>query len=234
MITKVLLYALVPAAAILIGGVIAAFRPPSKRTESLFQHFAAGLVFSALAGEVLPDLTQSHPNPAWVIVGFAFGVGLMLLIRWYVERRGGEEDPSGLVFVVGIDVFIDGLLIGVGVALGSVSGILVTIALALEILFLGLATGATLHGANTSRGRIIQTVAILAAPPFISVLVGGLLLNSISENWMSVVLAFATAALLFLVTEELLVEAHEVPETVFATTAFFVGFIALYIMEVIL
>lgn len=38
------------------------------------------------------------------------------------------------------------------------------------------------------------------------------------------VLSFGCAALLYLVTEELLVDAHEVPETTTATIMFFAGF----------
>ena len=44
-------------------------------------------------------------------------------------------------------------------------------------------------------------------------------------------LAFGAAALLYLVTEELLVEAHEVPDTPLLTAMFFVGFLALFILE---
>jgi ZIP family zinc transporter len=45
------------------------------------------------------------------------------------------------------------------------------------------------------------------------------------------VLGFATAALLYLVTEELLVEAHETTETPLLTAAFFIGFIAFLTLE---
>lgn len=40
------------------------------------------------------------------------------------------------------------------------------------------------------------------------------------------VLAFGSAALLYLVTEELLVEAHDTPDGPIHVTMFFVGFIA--------
>lgn len=44
-------------------------------------------------------------------------------------------------------------------------------------------------------------------------------------------LGFAVAALLYLVTEELLVEAHEVPETPLSTAAFFIGFLMLMLID---
>lgn len=47
------------------------------------------------------------------------------------------------------------------------------------------------------------------------------------------VIAFGAPALLFLVTEELLDEAHEVPETPLLTSMFFVGFLAILLMELV-
>lgn len=48
---------------------------------------------------------------------------------------------------------------------------------------------------------------------------------------LAAVLAFGAAALLYLVTEELLVEAHEATETSVLTAMFFVGFLVIFILE---
>ncbi len=239
MLLQIIFFALVPALAIFSGGAIASFRPPGKKTQSVVQHFAAGVVFAALVGEVLPDLTSKHPSPIWVVAGFAVGVGLMLVMRWAIEKRlpPGKimaEDPTTLIIVVGIDVLIDGLLIGIGISLGEINGVLLTVALAIEILFLGLATGAEMVESGRKRKDILRTLLILAIPPIVGVFVGGYLFINVTQTVMIVVLSFAAAALLYLVTEELLVEAHEVPETPFATAAFFVGFLALYLLEMVL
>ncbi len=241
MLLQIILFSLVPSLAIFLGGAAAAFWPPSKKTQSLVQHFAAGVVFAALAGEVLPQLADMHPSLIWMTVGFAFGVFVMLVIRWFVERQVKTKDelassPTTLLMVVGIDIFIDGLLIGAGLVLENANkiGILLAFALGLEILFLGLATGAEMSEAGSSRPRIIAVVAILAVPPIVGVVTGATLLAGVSITVMVLVLSFAVAALLFLVTEELLVEAHEVPETPFATTAFFVGFLLLFLVEMTL
>ncbi len=45
---------------------------------------------------------------------------------------------------------------------------------------------------------------------------------------------FGVAALLYLVTEELLVEAHEVPETAATTSMFFVGFLLLLVIDLLI
>jgi zinc transporter, ZIP family len=47
------------------------------------------------------------------------------------------------------------------------------------------------------------------------------------------VLSFATVALLYLVTEELLTEAHEQPDTPLLTAIFLVGFLSLLLISMI-
>jgi zinc transporter, ZIP family len=58
--------------------------------------------------------------------------------------------------------------------------------------------------------------------------VGGmLLLRGASVDTLAVVLSFGAAALLYLVTEELLVETHLPEETLLSTAMFFLGFLAI-------
>lgn len=51
------------------------------------------------------------------------------------------------------------------------------------------------------------------------------MLTGAFEGALEIALSFGLAALLFLVTEELLVEAHEVQETPLSTATFFAGFL---------
>jgi hypothetical protein len=60
---------------ILVGGVVAVFHSPGPYGDSYIQHFAAGVVFAAVAAKLLPDLHDEAP--IWVIVGFAIGVATM-------------------------------------------------------------------------------------------------------------------------------------------------------------
>ena len=59
------------------------------------------------------------------------------------------------------------------------------------------------------------------------------MLRAGSVGVMGVVLAFGLAALLFLVTEELLVEAHEEPEIPTATALFFADFCSSLILGMV-
>jgi len=62
---------------------------------------------------------------------------------------------------------------------------------------------------------------------------GALLFGGLAGAPFEAVLAFGVAALLYLVTEELLVKAHEIPETTPITAAFFVGFVLLLVIDML-
>ena len=233
--SQILGLTLIPVFATVLGGAIATFRTPSEKLRSLVQHFAAGVVLAVVAGELLPEMTKEH-RPVGVVIGFVLGVALMLGVKAVTERIEGRSGSSGnskagLLTAVGIDVFLDGLLIGVGFAAGERVGTLLVIALTLELLFLGISVAASLAEAKFPRSRNILTVTGLAGLVAVGAWLGGSLLGGLSGLSLEIVLSFGAAALMYLVVEELLTEAHEVQETPLITASFFAGFVALYLLE---
>jgi len=87
--------------------------------------------------------------------------------------------------------------------------------------------------AGVSRQTSIITVLGLCLLLLIGATLGATLLSGLSGALREAVLSFGVAALLFLITEELLVEAHEVPETPTITATFFVGFLLILILSMI-
>lgn len=235
LLMKVTLYTLAPVAATIIGGTIAAFRTPGDKIRSAIQHFAAGVVFAALAVELLPDIVhQRAPVPA--VIGFALGVALMFVIKWLTEKREAKEaskTPVGLIATVGIDMLIDGFLIGIGFAAGAKAGLLITVALTLELLSLGLAVSAELGQSGIARNKSLLWVAGLAVLPMLGAVLGATLFGGVKGAALEAALSFGCAALLYLVTEELLVEAHEVPDSPAITATFFVGFLLLLVLDMV-
>ncbi len=226
-------YALIPATAIAAGAALAAFQPPGPFVRSATQHFAAGVVFAAVAGELLPDIMH-RGSPGGVFVGFALGTALMLAVKWFSERReAGRPGAGGLIATVGIDLFIDGIVIGIGFAAGSRQGVLLTVALTIEVLFLGLSAASALTRAGASRARVIGVPASLGLLLAIGAVAGAGLLGSLTGAVMEAVLSFGLAALLYLVTEELLIEAHEEPQSPFIAAMFFAGFLLLCMVEML-
>ena len=135
-----------------------------------------------------------------------------------------------MLVAVGFDGLVDGFLIGIGFAAGAKAGKLLTFALTVELLSLGLAVCSTLGKAGAPRAKAIITTSLLALLIVAGAAVGATLLSAVSERMLEVVLSFGLAALLFLVTEELLVEAHEKPETPLTTATFFAGFLLFLVL----
>ena len=81
--------------------------------------------------------------------------------------------------------------------------------------------------------RTLGTVVGIGACFIVGAGLAAGVLGGLSGPWLAGVISFGLAALMYLVTEELLVEAHEVTETHPATAMFFVGFLALIIIDVI-
>lgn len=239
-LTAVLGPSLIPIVATAVGALYAAWRTPSQTLRSAIQHFAAGVVFSVVAVELLPDVTRVH-DPTEIGGSFALGVALMLLIERFTRRPApvpARADASNAenagaatqLVAIGVDLFIDGLLVGIAFAAGQKEGILLVLALTLELLSLGLALSSTLAAAGAWSGRSVGVPTALTLLLPIGAAVGSTALRGASEHTLAGVLAFGAAALLYLVTEELLVEAHEGPDTTFATGMFFCGFLVFLLL----
>lgn len=232
---NVLAYAAIPAIAVLAGGSIASIRPPGPAIRSGFQHLAAGVVFAALATELLPDVMHRR-LPLATISGFALGVIVMLGLKALTKRLPEARSTAGrlpvsLLLALGVDITLDGILIGVGFAAGEKQGLLLTVALSLEVLFLGVSAASSLSGAGVSRAKIVLTTGSLGALLLAGAGIGSALLAGLAAATLDAVLSFGIAALLYLVTEELLVEAHEAPETPLLSAMFFLGFLVLLVIE---
>lgn len=221
-------YSAIPVLAAIIGAGATVWRRPGERLQGTVQHFAAGIVFAAAAGELLPDMLHDKGAVLPVVLGGLAGVALMLAIRAASERAG---QSAGLVAITAVDILIDGFVVSLGFIAGAGQGLLLTIALSVELLFLGLAVALALGGAGASRVRVVLATAGVALLLPAGAVAGTFLFQGMARTWLTGFFAFGLVALLYLVTEELLVEAHGKPETPLGTAVFFVGFFLLIILD---
>lgn len=224
--TSPLGYSLIPVILTLIAAAIATRFQPGPRLVSAIQHFAAGVVFAAAAGEILPDVKHGGA-PVAMLIGGTIAVGVMLLVK---QIENLVKGPIGMLSTIGIDVFVDGIVLGIAFAAGAKAGLLLTIALTLEVMFLGLALVTELSELRWSSAKILSIIALLML-----LLPGGALvaipLTTLPAVYVTGFLSFGLVALLYLVTEELLVEAHETADTPWITAMFFAGFLLLLLLE---
>jgi ZIP family zinc transporter len=217
------------------AGAVASWRTPGARLTSALQHLTAGVVFAAGALEVLPR--ERHGDALPVTLGFAIGLALMFAMR-YLARRVQPADhekrlPAGLVAVTAFDLLIDGIVLGISFAAGTRTGLLLTIALTLEVLFQALSVGSAMARAGAQRWLTWSAAASLGAVLIVSGAASRHFLGNLTGFPLTMLLGIGTVALLYLVVEELLVEAHQIEDTVWTTTAFFGGFLLFLLIEVV-
>ena len=235
-IELILMFTAIPVIAIIIGGIISAHRQPSQGVRVIIQHFAAGVVFSAVALQILPELLLK-PRIFPLVIGFSSGVVFMIGAEWLIEtliagnNQVGGRGSKSLAFASGIEMFIDGLLLGISFGIGKKQGIMIAIALTIETLLLGLSVASSMLRDRMMRSRVIAMTTMLAFCIVLGAAIGGFLFEGLSGVALVSILAFATSAFLYLVTEELLVEAHKGPDTRLATSMFFVGFLLMMVIE---
>lgn len=138
--------------------------------------------------------------------------------------------PLGLLAAVAIDLLIDGLLVGLGVRLGSTQALILTVALTLEILFLSLSLVAELSDSGLSAMRATAVCTGLGLVTAVGAVGAAALLAGVGTAVLAFVLAFGAAALLYLAVEELIVEAHDQTETTFLSAMLFAGFLCIYVL----
>lgn len=149
--------------------------------------------------------------------------------------QGAVPFPVVMVVAVATDAMVDGLLIGISAASGTRAGVVITAALSIEMGFLGLTFAATLRTQPP-----LRRVFTILLPPLVLILggaFGGALssLLALFPVYHTALVSFGIAALLYLVTEELLLEAHasQGPEEHiwYVDAMFFLGFFMSFVIE---
>lgn len=248
LMSEILIFSLFPFFCINIGGLFGTFFHIKGNARSFLLHLAAGVIFAVVSIDMLPHVVRGQ-SVAFVAIGFFTGLVLMLGIKYLTRRFEKQRKntlpqkesthirlsflPWALLVGIAVDILIDGILLGIGFSAGKTEGLLLCIALSMELLALGLVVSTELKKENFQRRTALLTILILSLSICFGALVGSVILNYISEKALIGILAFGLSALMYLVTEELLVEAHEVKDTPLNTAVFFVGFFVFLMIAIL-
>ena len=228
----VLLLASLPTLGNFAGGVFAECVEASPRMLSRALHVAAGVVSAVVAVELMPN-ALSGGAPVWAIalallIGGAFYMLLELSVDWLI---GADSDTAGASMVyaaVGVDLFSDGLMIGIGSVLSLSLALILAMGQLLADFPEGFAAIANLKCSGV--GRLWRLT--LSASFFIFCLLGATigywLLRGQSEALKLSALAFTAGVLQIAAVEDLMREAHEAAEDTRWSAAFFIGGFALF------
>ena len=134
-----------------------------------------------------------------------------LVVKSNSEKSQPSDAQLPLTFLaaIAVDAFMDGFLLGITGVAGKGAAIIMAGSLSVEMAFVGLTLATACHGMPYSKA----IPAALTGPVVLlfGALVGGLVTGSIANDpaLMAGIMGFGTSALLFMVAEELLLEAHE-------------------------
>ena len=166
------------ATVVLVGAKLFLRRPLSTHWLSRLQVFAAGALFAILAIELMPDLIIAHHFAA--LMAFLFGVALLLALKWFTVKmnqasQGYTKTVRIIVSEAFFYMFMVGLLIGSGFAVGVREGLLLALALTAAALAICL-------------GSLDHLQRVVATPPRVTFFVLGLGLFLLSGVVSSIVL----------------------------------------------
>ena len=229
---QVLALAMLPALGNFFGGLIAEIWKTGNKTLSRALHLAAGIVVAVVAVELLPEALGGAP--AWVVVlGFCLGGAAFIGIDHVISRIIGGEDKAGpwvIYAAVFVDLFSDGLMIGVGSTVSFSLALVLAIGQVTADIPEGFATIANFRDKGVKRGKRILLAASFASATLIGGSIGYWLLRGQSEVLQLTALSFTAGLLILAAVEEMLKEAHETTDDTRYTAAFFIAGFALFML----
>lgn len=219
----------------------------SKSAQGAMQHFASGIVLSAMTVELVPVILNPEAPPLAVCTGFFLGIAFFASLHKLLDNRhayalsnedlfaeqkmvlhggGGAAVPWATIIPTLADFMSDGVLVGLSFAAGAKAGVIITLAIALEMASVGGTVFARLRSRKVATGNAIGLMCFLAASLYGT---GVLALMYATELYGTamfyLLLAFACSACLWLACGDLVQLAHEAEDEKWsATVLFFVGF----------
>ncbi len=223
---------ILPAITLLLGGAMASQFQPSRRLRGTVAHLVGGLVLGTAATDLMPAASAAG-HTLWLGLGFCAGFSLMLVLNAFLSESNDHAKGALLLFWLPflVDSMIDGLVVGISSSTGEKSWI-IPVAIALEMGFSALGVGALLRRYHPS--VVAQLTGALMAAAYLL----GLASFQLLQGWLegpalTGLLAFGTAALIYLVVEEVMKEAHAKGEddSGLVNVSFFVGVLVVWLLE---
>ena len=227
------------------------------KVHNILLGFASGVMVAASVWSLLIPAMNESANMgkmAWLpaTVGFLLGIGFMLLLDNLIPHLHVDSDePEGpksklgrtsmLVLAVTLHNIPEGMAVGV-VAAGALTGeigismagaIALAIGLAIQNIPEGAIISLPLRASGNSRSRafgygalsgIVEPIAAILTIVFIEHLIG----------IFPYMLAFAAGAMIYVVVEELIPQAHKGSHSNAPTIAFAIGFALMMVLDVAL
>jgi len=174
---------------------------------------------------------ESKKRMSFRLASSVSGMGEAQPLRLSSSSSEKAQFPAVLLFAIAVDGCMDGLLIGIATAAGPSAGPMMAASLSVEMAFLGITLAMGLK--QQARGKSLGAAVVGPLAIIVGAMLGGVLADALAHNpvYLTCLLSFGTSALLFMVAEELLLEAHEKGEHVWwVDLQLYTGFYASILM----
>lgn len=242
------------------SAVVFFFNTSRKLMHHIFLGFAAGVMVAASVWSLLnPAIEQAEAQniPGWIPAagGFLLGVAFLIALDTFLPHlHVGEDNPEGissnwkrttlLVSAVTLHNIPEGMSVGLLFAMAAQTAgtagdtyLGLAIALAMGIGLQNFPEGAaislplTREGMSKKRAFVLGSLSGIVEPIFGIAVV---LISAWITPFMPWLLAFAAGAMIYVVVEELIPEAHLGEHSNIGTLGFIVGFVIMMVLDVAL
>ena len=234
-----------------LGGLITAVMDIKKpETMCWMLSFAGGVMISIVGFELIPEAIELSGLPL-AIIGLILGAVVILALNRLVDRISFSDVDSLKVHATHADLYHENKVIGganllrsgvlmliaiglhnlpEGVAIGAAGsydaqlGVVLALMIALHNLPEGMAIAAPLIGGGVSKAKAVTLTALSGAPTLIGGAIG-VLIGGISDTALSLSLAAAGGAMLYVVFGEIIPHSVVMTKSRFSTLVTMFGII---------
>jgi ZIP family zinc transporter len=213
-------WGLVATSSLVLGGLLGSWWTPGKRTLGAIMAFGAGVLFSAVAYELVFEAVHIAKFTGYPTMGFFAGAFTFFFSDQLIGRMGGGQSKasnavqqSSLVVPLILAIVLDGVPESVVIGLGILEGGSVSVAMLVAVFISNLpeAVAATsgMRSDGWSRTKVLLLWLAIALFCAASSAAAFGLLGGLSPEWMSIVLSFAGGAILMMLANTMIPEAYE-------------------------
>jgi zinc transporter, ZIP family len=221
-----LLWGFIASIPLLIGSMIASIFNLPKQVIAIIMAFGSGVLVVALAFSLIEEAFNLSESIASVIIGFVLG-GLSYTLANYVlnkkshgstkhrkkshgENAGGGKGASGLALLVGsvMDNIPENMALGISLVTGGAVNIVLIAAIFLSNFPEGLSSAQGMRSNGRSKKYIVSLWSVAVVIGTISSVIGFAFLSNTSPSTISIAISFAAGAILVMLAESMIPEAH--------------------------
>jgi zinc transporter, ZIP family len=203
--------------ALLVGAFMALYLRTSLRFVGLVMGFGTGVLFSAVAFDLVGEAYDRAGADA-VVLGMLAGSVVFFAGDWVLDHRGAnrrksptgmQDDATGMALVLGalLDGIPESAAIGVSLVGGGGVGVAVLVAVFLSNIPEGLSASAGMKASGRSTSYILGLWGAVALASTLAAALGYLVLGSASPTVIATTQAFAAGAILTMLSDTMVPEA---------------------------